>query len=240
MRYAIALLAAMTLAVPVAHASNVEHVDQLSQSQFRGLSEDLGGVLSYKQLQPAAPEGALGFGLGVDASYTRVRNDAAWKQVTGSSVSGVPTVRIRASKGLPYGFDVGAFYGTVPGSNINAFGAELRYALLRGGPLSPAVGIRGSYTRLNGVSQLSFNTRSLDLSASKGIAFVTPYAGIGRVWVDSTPEGSAAQAGLHGETLKQSHVFGGVRLSLIPASLTLEIDRTGSVNTYSARLGFGF
>ncbi|HYW02650.1 MAG TPA: hypothetical protein VFA86_01795 [Gammaproteobacteria bacterium] len=240
MRYALALLAAMTLAVPMAHASSVDHVDQLSQSQFRGLSEDLGGVLSYKQLQPSAPEGTLGFSLGVDASYTRIRSDAAWKQATGSSVSGVPTARIRASKGLPFGFDVGAFYSTVPGSNINAFGAELRYALVQGGPLTPAVGIRGSYTRLDGVSQLHFNTRALDLSVSKGFAFLTPYAGVGRVWVHSTPEGSAAQAGLHEETLNQSHVFGGVRLSLIPASLTLEIDRTGSVNTYSAKLGFGF
>ncbi len=240
-RFVLPLLAALLVSPTLARAAaNVDYLDQLSQSEFRGLSQDLGAVLSYKQLQPASPEGALGFSLGVDGSYTRIRSDAAWRAATGSRVSGIPLARIRASKGLPFGFGVGAFYSAVPGSNINAVGGEIRYAILRGGPLTPALGIRGAYTRLNGVHQLRFDTRSLDLSVSKGLGIVAPYAGIGRVWVDSTPEGSAAQAGLHRERFSQSQVFGGLRLRLMPASLTLEIDRTGGIDSYSAQIAFGF
>ena len=35
----------------------------------------------------------------------------------------------------------------------------------------PAVALRGSYTKLLGVSDMDLNTYGLDLSASKGIAF---------------------------------------------------------------------
>jgi len=56
--------------------------------------------------------------------------------------------------------------------------------------VAPAIGVRGSLTKLSGVDQLSLDTRGLDLSISKGFALLTPYAGIGRVWSTAIPKAS--------------------------------------------------
>ncbi len=44
--------------------------------------------------------------------------------------------------------------------------------------------------KLSGVDQLDLRTSSVDLSVSKGFAFLTPYAGIGRVDVRSSAPGT--------------------------------------------------
>src|SRR5438034_2379749 len=52
-------------------------------------------------------------------------------------------------------------------TNIKLYGGELRYAIVPGGAAMPAIGVRGSYTKLTGVAQLDFDTKGLDLSISK-------------------------------------------------------------------------
>jgi len=52
----------------------------------------------------------------------------------------------------------------------------------------PAVGIRGNPDPLRCVDQLALDTGGLDGSISKGSAFITPCAGLRRVWVDSDPK----------------------------------------------------
>src|SRR5205809_689848 len=85
--------------------------------------------------------------------------------------------------------DLGA---AVPSTNIKLYGGELRYAIGPGGIAMPAIGVRGSYTKLTGVDQLDFDTKGVDLSISKGFTIFTPYAGVGKVWVASTPSGNPA------------------------------------------------
>ncbi|MGD8828473.1 MAG: hypothetical protein PVG21_07215, partial [Gammaproteobacteria bacterium] len=232
----IVIAAAFIALSPAAFAAdNIDNLGALAQAEFRGLSEDLGASLSYKALEPAEPAGLLGFDLGVDASATKVQNPDAWRLATsGSSVDYLPMARVRFTKGLPLGFDVGGFYTTVPGSNIKSWGAELRYALVEGGALTPAVGLRGGYTKLTGVNQLAFDTRSVDLSISKGFGPITPYAGVGRVWTDSNPD---ASTGLSEETFNQNKYFGGLRLSLVAINFVVEADRTGQATTYSLKFG---
>ena len=132
--------------------------------------------------------------------------------------------------------DVGAFYSSVPSTNIKLYGGELRYAVLEGGVASPAVAIRGSISKLSGVDQLSFSSKGLDVSISKGFAMFTPYAGVGSVWVDSTPNG----VGLDKESFRQSKVFAGGNLNFGLMNFALEYDKTGSAPSYSAKLGFRF
>jgi hypothetical protein len=57
-----ALIAA--LAAP-AWAQDIDRVQLLSQPEFRRLSEDLGGALSYRPLIPTAPLGITGFDIGI-------------------------------------------------------------------------------------------------------------------------------------------------------------------------------
>jgi hypothetical protein len=181
--------------------------------------------------------GITGFDLGLEVSSTKVQNSPQWTKVTGSSVSNLIVPKLHIYKGLPLNFDIGAFYSIVPGTNIKLYGGELRYAILEGGVASPAVGIRGALTKLSGVSQLAFSTKSLDVSISKGFAIFTPYAGIGYVWVDSNPD---AVTTLKEEPFRQNKVFVGGNFNFGVTNLALEYDKTGSAPTYSVKLGFRF
>jgi hypothetical protein len=207
-----------------------------TQAQFHALSEDLGAALSYKPLTPAAPLGITGFDLGIAVTSTKLQNSAVFKQA-GADISNAAVPSLRVHKGLPFDIDVGLMAGAVPGTDIRLYGGELRYAIVSGGAAMPAIGIRGSYTKLNGVDQLDFNTKSLDLSISKGFLMFTPYAGFGKVWVDSTPSGNPA---LSKESLSLSKVFVGINMNFGLTNLAFEGDRTGEATSYGAKLGFRF
>jgi hypothetical protein len=204
------------------------------QAAFKAFSEDLGSALSYKPITPPAPLGITGFDIGLEVTSTKMRNlDIA----TNSSLTNLVVPKLHVYKGLPLNFDVGAFYSSVPTTNIKFYGGELRYAILEGGVALPAVGIRGALTKLTGVSQLALTTKSLDVSVSKGFAMFTPYAGIGRVWVDSTPD---AASGLTKENFQQGKIFVGGNVNFGLMNFALEYDKTGSAPSYSAKLGFRF
>lgn len=214
-------------------AANINLANFSAQSDFKAFSEDLGSALSYKAVTPPVPLGITGFDLGLEVTSTKMRNLA---QATGSSLTNLIVPKLHVYKGLPLNIDIGAFYSPVTNTNIKLYGGELRYAILEGGMALPAVGIRGALTKLSGVSQLAFSTKSLDVSISKGFAMFTPYAGLGTVWVDSTPN----VAGLTKESFRQNKIFAGGNLNFGFTNLALEYDKTGSATSYSAKLGFRF
>lgn len=249
MKHLLLALLSVSVSAP-AWADDIDSVGNMNNAEFQAFSADLGAALSYKSLTPTEPLGILGFDVAVDGSSTQVEAGAAWQIATGDTVSNLPMTRIRVTKGLPFGFDVGGFYSTVPGSNIKTYGAELRYALVEGGVVTPAIGLRAATTRLNGVDDLDFSTRSLDISISKGFGPVTPYFGVGQVWVDNEYTGSQFQGscpivptvscGGATANFNDAKYFAGMRISLLVLNLVVEGDRTGDVTTYSLKLGFGF
>lgn len=220
-------------------AADIGNIGGLTQSEFKLLSEDLGAALSYKPVTPAEPLGLFGFDVGVEASSTELQNPALLTKATtgGFTSSSLVLPKIHVLLGLPLKFDVGAFYSAVPDSNIQLYGGELRYSFIEGGTATPAVAIRGSMSKLTGVDQLEFGTQALDISISKGFAMFTPYAGIGQVWVDSTP---LASTGRTKESFTQTKYFVGGNLNFLFMNLDLEYDKTGSAQTYSLKLGFRF
>lgn len=229
-------LLTLLLLPATAGADDLDELNLLTQRQFRGLSQDLAGALAYRSLSPAEPLGPLGFEAGIDIGYTKVEHEEAWEQATGGeSVDGLPLARVRLTKGLPLGVDVGLSYMAVPGSNVESWGGEIRYALLEAGVTLPAVGLRGSHVALSGVDQLDLSTTSVDVVVSKGVLFLTPYAGLGRLWVDSDPD----VAGLEEESFSDSRVFVGTRIAMPFVSAVLEADRVAEVTTYSVKLAFG-
>ena len=219
-----------------AQAANLDSLGTV-QSQFRLLSEDLGAVLSYKPLSPGEPLGITGFDLGIEVSATRLENAAVYASVTGDSTSTLYLPRVHVHKGLPFGIDLGASYAAVPDSNIKLWGAEVRYAILKGGTTSPALALRGSYTALDGVSQLKFTTAGVDLSISKGFAMFTPYAGIGKIWVRSSPDASLP---LTDEKFDLNKLFVGVNMNLAVINIAIEGDRTGPATSYGIKFGWRF
>jgi hypothetical protein len=235
----LSLLIGLCLTLP-AHGAEIDQINTLAQPQFRLLSEDLGAALSYKPLSPGEPLGVTGFDIGVEVTATRLKNAAILEQATSDDAPGtLPIAKLHAHKGLPFGIDVGLMYSTVPDSNIDLWGAELRYAILKGGVAQPALALRASYTKLTGVSQLDFETMGLDLSVSKGFAFLTPYAGAGKVWVTSTPQGNAATF-LTEEDFSLSKLFAGVNLNFGLMNFAFEADRTGDATSYGAKFGWRF
>lgn len=226
-------------AQPAVAANDLNNLQALAQSEFRALSEDLGSALSYKPLTPAEPLGVTGFDMGIEVTSTRMsKSEQVWKTATGgSSVSNLYVPKLHIAKGLPLNIDVAAFYSAIPTTNIKLVGAELRYAVLPGGVATPAVAIRGSYTKLSGVTQLAFDTKGLDVSVSKGFAMFTPYAGIGQVWVSSA---ATINSGHVSESFTQGKVFAGLNVNLGVTNIALEGDKTGGTASYGVKLGFRF
>lgn len=226
-------------AAGAAQASNNINIGNLgtSQTDFRLLSEDLGSALSYKALLPAEPLGITGFDVGVEATSTQLANASVFDTATGSSMKSLIIPKVHVDKGLPFGIDVGAFISKVPNSNISLTGAEIRYAFIEGGVAMPAVAVRATYSQLSGVNQLSLNTRGIDLTASKGILMFTPYAGVGQVWVDSTPD---AATGLKAERFTLSKYYVGTNINLGLMNFDLEADKTGKATSYGIKIGLRF
>jgi len=234
------LVVAFLFAVSLpAAASNIDNLKALSQSEFRALSEDLGAALSYKPLTPTTPLGITGFDLGLAVTATKIENSALLQKAGAGDHSTLPVPSLRLNKGLPLDIDVGLMVGAVPGTNIRLYGGELRYAIVSGGAALPAIGIRGSYTKLTGVDQLDFNTKGVDVSISKGFLMFTPYAGVGKVWAASTPK-DIPPPGLSKESFSLNKVFVGFNLNFGLTNLAFEGDRTGKATSYGAKLGFRF
>ena len=242
MKKLLALLCTLGIAQP-AMAASITTLNLLSQAEFRTLSEDLGAALSYKPITPAAALGTTGFDMGIEVTQTDTSKSAQiWTKATngGSAISKVYAPKLHIAKGLPFGIDIGAFYSKIPSTNITLTGAELRYAIVDGGIATPAIAVRGSYTKLSGVEQLALSTRGLDISISKGFTIFTPYAGIGQVWVNSTANVTGSGGVALAEKFSQGKVFVGANLNLGVSNLAAELDKTGGIQSISVKWGFRF
>ena len=224
-------------------AYDINTVGNLTQSEFRLLSEDLGAALSYKPIIPSEALGISGFDIGIAGSGTSLKNPVLLSKASGGASvrTTMPMVSLRADKGLPANIDIAGSYTASTDNDLRAFGGEVRWAFLPGSTLMPAVAIRGSGSWVNGVDQLDLKTYGLDISISKGFAIFTPYGGIGEVWVRSSPQGAATltATNLQGEKFTQAKFFAGVNINL-GINFAFEFDSTGSINTYSAKMGIRF
>lgn len=220
-------------------ANNITQVQALGQSDFLLFSKDLAAATSYKPLEPAEPLGVTGFDIGVAGFYTKLAHPQVYRAI-GYNQDYLPGARLQATKGLPFGFDVGASYSKV--RNISLVGAEVKYAILKGNTALPAVAVRADYTKLGGVDQLDFSTIGYDVSVSKGFAMLTPYIGAGQVRSTSTPKGIAAAApvNLRREKFTENKIFAGLNFNFALLNVALEADKTGDATSYGLKLGLRF
>ncbi len=234
------MLGALAAGSVQAAALDVGKISSQGQAVFKALSEDLAAALSYKAITPAEPLGVVGFDLGVEVTGTQPANAKDWAAAVGESdVSLLPAPKLHAFKGLPLSLDVGAVYSAIPGTGIQYYGGELRYSFVSGNVAIPALAIRGAYTALTGVDTLEMNTKSVELTVSKGFLMFTPYAGIGQVWATSTPSGSVANV-FSEESLSLSKWYVGININMGLVNLAFETDQTGDATSYSGKLGFRF
>ena len=239
MKRALVSLAVMLAAItPAIAADNIDQINQLNQTDFRNLSEDLGAAASYKGVIPATPLGLTGFDIGVEVSATTLQHPEAWDRASSGTAPDTAYVpKLHLHKGLPAGFDLGAFYSSVPDTDMTLWGAEVRYAILDDGTVTPALGLRGTYSKLSGINELDFHTTGLELLVSMRLTIFTPYAGVGQIWTTSEPVGVP---NLKKEEFTQGKYFVGGNLNFGLINLALEADKTGDAASYSAKIGFRF
>lgn len=211
---------------------------QQQQQNFKDMSKEIGFGLSYFPMAPAEPLGILGFDVGVEVTALDINEDKSyWKQM-GDFPGMLPIPRLHVQKGLPFGIDLGAIYSSIPSTNISLWGGEVKWAFLKGSIATPAVALRGTYTKLNGVNNLDLNTMGYDISISKGFAILTPYAGIGQVKIDSDPKNIPLNP-LTKESITETKYFAGLKVSLGLINMVAEAD-FAEVPAYSLKLGVGF
>lgn len=237
----VGLTAGLCLTAQQANAE-INNLKSLTQTEFKLFAQDMLSALSYKALTPAEPLGITGFDVGVGVTVMQTQSDLPWKSATGSGKSFLSVPRISVQKGLPFDVDVGGFYATVPGTGIDLIGAEIKYAIVSGSTTLPAIAVRGAATRLLGLDQLDFESRSLELTVSKGLLNFTPYAGVGKVWSDVTPDNAALLGAikLRGESPTATRAFVGLNFNIFLGNLVVELDKTGENTGASAKLGIRF
>lgn len=208
------------------------------QPDFEKLSREMGVALSYKPTGPAESYGLLGFDIGLEVTFVDIEEDSSyWSLVSPDMPGMIPVPRLHVVKGLPFGIDVGAIYSKIPSSEISLVGAEVKWAFIEGNVALPAVAVRATYTKLDGVNLLDFNTKGIDLSVSKGFAMLTPYAGIGKVWIVSEPDSTLTF--LKKEEISEIKTFAGLRVSLGLINFTAEAE-FAEIPSYTLKLSAGF
>lgn len=242
----IAVLLVLSMSVPALAETKISLPAGFGQEQFKFLSRDLGLAISYVPLAPAEPLGGVLPHVDAGIAVTGVQIDTKkdyWQLV--ESVSGdkipstLPFPKFHIQVGLPVvPIDLGYVYSSIPGTNIKYMGGEVKYAFLKGGVATPAVALRAAYTKLSGIDDLDINTKSLDLSISKGFLIFTPYAGYGLVWIESKEKSPLVT--LKDESLTEGKGFVGAKITFFPLmNLVVEAD-FAKVNSYSARLNLHF
>ncbi|MDX1812520.1 MAG: DUF6588 family protein [Gammaproteobacteria bacterium] len=251
---------AMTGVALLACSTSVSFADVLSdylasyakdaaQKKFDLLSEDASAAFSYKAITPAEPlsAGILPFGvdLGLEVSAVQAKNMDEVQNGLGLSdnLSFLPVPKMHAHIGIPFGIDFGAVYAPIPTTDIAYMGGEIRYSPFSGNVALPAIAIRGAYTTIQGIKEWTFNSKSVELTVSKGFLVFTPYAGIGNVW--STSEVKYTETATNTEFKltsdpSQFKWFAGLNMNLGLMNLVGEVDQTGDVMTYSVKFGFRF
>ncbi len=225
--------------MPLAQAAEIGLSGVITQAEFRNFSEEAGLMISYLPLAPAEPLGILGFDAGIETTFVNIHDDQSyWTNATTTDPPSLIFIpKLHVQKGLPFGIDVGAVYSNISQLNVSLAGAEIKWAVLSGNMALPAVALRGSYTKLLGVDDLDIETYGVDLSASKGFVFITPYAGVGQTWVHSSENSSLLD--LDDEQVSLSRVFVGVKVTFLIVSLVAEANFS-KLPLYTARVNLAF
>lgn len=213
----------------------------LANDVFQDVVSEAGVLVAYRGVAPAEPQGLTGFDIGVEVSAIKLDSDK-WDQVLDGdapSYVGVPKLHVR--KGLPFGIDIGASYAALPASNIKILGGELQYAILDGSAATPALALRGHYSKLNGVDDLDLKAYGADAVVSKGFLMFTPYAGAGVLKVEGEYAGTdpILQLQLQDQDETQYRVFGGVQVAIALLRLTVDAEFS-EVPVYTAKLSLGW
>lgn len=205
-----------------------------SQTDFDSFAKDVTAAFDYRPFQPAA-SGITGLDVSTFGGAARIHDRSAFHAVTGHDDSNIYVGGVQVAKGLPGGWEVGGFVAGVSDNGITLYGAQLRYAVLAGTPVTPSLVVSGHYTGASGIDDFNYRSWGTDVTVAQSLLFVTPYAGIGYVWGRLSPRHGIA---LEPATADRVKGFAGVRFALLPIMhVGAQYERLGATNVYSLRVG---
>jgi hypothetical protein len=188
----------------------------------------------------AAPLGLLGFEVYADATYDEGFDDEefAGTVIDGDLTGGFLSVaRVGVRKGLPGGIDLGLAYGRALGGDVELISADLQYAILEGGAVSPALSVRVTGTRALDAAAYDLDQYGAELLLSKGFVVLTPYVGAGIVRSEGTLERSLGTSVEDSTT--QGVVYAGITLNLLLPKITFEVEKAEEIQA-AVKVGIGF
>ena len=219
-----------------ASAGGLDNLSTLSQDQFSRLSKDIGAAAAYRGVTPGNGLGVTGFDVGIELTESKIENSSLLKRAGGGDTSNLFIPKLHIHKGLPAGFDIGAFVSRISGLDASLIGAEVRYQIMEDGLTTPSVALRLSGSKITGISQVNLSTVAVDAMISKKLTFITPYIGIGSVRIASAPKVGLLQ----NVSATDSRVFVGVNMNFLTTNFALEAEKLGSVSSISGKIGFRF
>lgn len=183
----------------------------------------------------AKPLGIVGFDVWAEAAVAPDFEDEVAGALTDDLPGGFLTIyRVGARKGLPLGIDVGASWGKALDSDLELLNAEVSWAILEGGAVTPALGVRVTGGRgTNDAYELE--QYGAEVLLSKGFAVLTPYAGAGYSWSESTFERAAGDVRFDSG---RAFLYGGVILNLWVPKISFEVEQAETLQG-AVRLAIG-
>lgn len=215
----------------------------IANSTFGTAVREAGLLTAYRAVAPAEPGGLTGFDIGIEASFAEF-DEQIWDQILvgNDTPSYVVAPRLHLRKGLPFlNIDLGASYAYLPDSDVKMYGGEVQWAILEGTAATPALALRGHYSKLDGVDDFSLDTYGADVVLSKGFAIFTPYIGGGVLQINGkyTGDQSTFTEILTKQDFTEYRGFGGCQITMALVRLTLEAEFS-EMPVYTAKLSLGW
>ena len=187
----------------------------------------------YRGVAPADPLGLIGFDVAVEATSASFGGDT------------VIIPKLKFQKGLPANFDIAGYYVPLPtggvtgiGKDGSAYGIALSYAIWDGEGVKPALAVRGSHTSTEIPGIITTTTNGVDLTISKELLLLSPYAGVGMAQYDSSGNGTGG--GPYSTNGQLTRYFVGANLNLKIMDIAVEVGKAGDNNFTTFKLGFRF
>jgi len=129
-------------------------------------------------------------------------------------------------------------YVAMPDTNIKLWGLEAKYAILEGSMVTPALSVRASYSKLQGVDDINVDTQSLDVLVSKGFLMFTPYAGASLTKINASENSALVTLDDVSETGYRG--LAGLQFSPFPLLIINGEISYGETMQYGLKIGFRF
>lgn len=226
------LLALLLLATSLPAAAQLR--TDAVEADFREFHRSFAMAAYHYPRHGAAPLGLVGFDVYADVAVSPDFDDRALEDdLPGDFMS---VVRVGGRKGLPGGIDLGVAYGRALGVDMELVSADLQWAIIKGGVLSPALSLRLTGTQTLDSDRYDLDQYGAELYFSKGFAVLTPFIGAGLVRSEGSYESSLGQTFDDSET--REVFYGGVTLNLLLPKITVEVEKADVVQG-AVRIAFG-